>query len=121
MFFFFNDTASPEIYTLSLHDALPIFLGVNITFFPMHFLGAAGMPRRIPDYPDAFAGWNMVASVGSYISFAGALLFLIVVWKTFTSGAKVGNNQWGEGANTLEWTLTSPPPFHSHAEIPRIK
>ena len=97
------------------------FIGVNITFFPMHFLGAAGMPRRIPDYPDAFAGWNMVASVGSYISFAGALLFLIVVWKTFTPGAKVGNNQWGEGANTLEWTLTSPPPFHSHAEIPRIK
>ena len=96
------------------------FIGVNITFFPMHFLGVAGMPRRIPDYPDAFAGWNMVASFGSYISFAGALIFLVVVWKTFTSGERVADNPWGEGANTLEWTVTSPPPFHSHAEIPKI-
>jgi cytochrome c oxidase subunit 1 len=96
------------------------FIGVNLTFFPMHFLGAAGMLRRIPDYPDAFAGWNMVASVGSYVSFAGALIFLVVVWKTFSSGAKVADNPWGEGANTLEWTVSSPPPFHSHADIPRI-
>ncbi len=96
------------------------FIGVNITFFPMHFLGAAGMPRRIPDYPDAFAGWNMVASVGSYISFAGALIFLLVLWRTFTSGEKVGANQWGEGATTLEWTLPSPPAFHSYDEIPRV-
>jgi cytochrome c oxidase subunit 1 len=96
------------------------FIGVNITFFPMHFLGVAGMPRRIPDYPDAFAEWNMVASIGSYMSFAGALIFLVVVWKTFTSGERVADNPWGEGANTLEWTVTSPPPFHSHAEIPKI-
>ncbi|MFP6743274.1 MAG: cytochrome c oxidase subunit I [Alphaproteobacteria bacterium] len=96
------------------------FIGVNITFFPMHFLGAAGMPRRIPDYPDAFAGWNMIASIGSYISFAGALIFLLVLWRTFTVGEKVGNNPWGEGATTLEWTLPSPPAFHSFDEIPRI-
>ena len=97
-----------------------MFIGVNVTFFPMHFLGAAGMPRRIPDYPDAFAGWNMVASFGSYISFAGALLFMVVLWRTFTAGEKVGNNPWGEGATTLEWTLPSPPAFHSYDEIPRV-
>jgi len=96
------------------------FVGVNITFFPMHFLGAAGMPRRIPDYPDAFAGWNLIASIGSYISFAGALIFLLVLWRTFTAGEKVGANPWGEGATTLEWTLPSPPPFHSYDEIPRV-
>ena len=97
-----------------------MFIGVNVTFFPQHFLGLAGMPRRIPDYPDAFAGWNMVSSIGSYISAAGALVFLIVVWRTFTSGARVAENPWGEGATTLEWTLSSPPPFHSYDELPEI-
>jgi cytochrome c oxidase subunit I len=96
------------------------FVGVNLTFFPMHFLGLAGMPRRIPDYPDAFAGWNMVASIGSYISAAGVLIFLYVCWRTFTSGERVGANPWGEGATTLEWTLSSPPPFHSYDELPQI-
>jgi len=65
------------------------FLGVNITFFPMHFLGLAGMPRRIPDYPDAFAGWNIIASFGSYISAISALFFLFVVYHTLTSGKKI--------------------------------
>jgi cytochrome c oxidase subunit 1 len=62
----------------------------------------------------------MIASIGSYISFAGALIFLLVLWRTFTVGEKVGNNPWGEGATTLEWTLPSPPAFHSFDEIPRI-
>ncbi len=96
------------------------FIGVNLTFFPMHFLGLAGMPRRVPDYPDAFAGWNMVASIGSYISGAGVLIFLYVLWRTFTSGERVGENPWGVGATTLEWTLSSPPPFHSYDELPQI-
>ncbi|MGE0095726.1 MAG: cytochrome c oxidase subunit I [Alphaproteobacteria bacterium] len=96
------------------------FIGVNLTFFPMHFLGAAGMPRRIPDYPDAYAGWNLVASVGSYISAVGVLVFLVVVLRTFMSGARVGANPWGPGATTLEWTVSSPPPFHTFEEIPRI-
>lgn len=97
------------------------FVGVNLIFFPQHFLGLAGMPRRIPDYPDAFAGWNMISSIGSYISFAGVFLFLYIVYKTFTSGEKCADNPWGEGADTLEWTLPSPPPFHQFEELPRIK
>jgi cytochrome c oxidase subunit I len=97
------------------------FIGVNLTFFPMHFLGLAGMPRRIPDYPDAFAGWNFVASIGSYISAAGALLFFYILWKTFTSGEKCPANPWGEGATTLEWTVSSPPPFHTFERLPQIR
>ena len=96
------------------------FVGVNVTFLPMHFVGVAGMPRRIPDYPDAFAGWNMVASIGSYISFAGLIIFLIVLWRIFTAGEKCPDNPWGEGATTLEWSLPSPPNFHSYEELPRI-
>jgi len=65
------------------------FVGVNLTFFPMHFLGLAGMPRRVPDYPDAFAGWNAVASLGSYISALSALLFFYIVYETLTSNNKV--------------------------------
>jgi heme/copper-type cytochrome/quinol oxidase subunit 1 len=65
------------------------FFGVNLTFFPMHFLGLAGMPRRVPDYPDAFAGWNAIASLGSYISSLSALLFFYIVFETLTSGKKV--------------------------------
>jgi cytochrome c oxidase subunit 1 len=97
------------------------FIGVNLTFFPMHFLGLQGMPRRYPDYPDAFWGWNMVASIGSYISFASAILFLYIVYKIFASKEKLADNYWGEGATTLEWTLSSPPPFHQFEELPRIR
>jgi cytochrome c oxidase subunit I len=96
------------------------FIGVNLTFFPMHFLGLAGMPRRVSDYPDAFAGWNMVASIGSYISFASALFFIFIIFHTLLAGKRVGNNPWGAGATTLEWTLSSPPPFHSYDELPHI-
>jgi cytochrome c oxidase subunit 1 len=64
------------------------FIGVNLTFFPMHFLGLSGMPRRVPDFPDAFAGWNSVATYGSYISIVSMLLFFYIVYLTLTSGAK---------------------------------
>jgi cytochrome c oxidase subunit I len=96
------------------------FIGVNITFFPMHFLGLAGMPRRISDYPEAFAGWNMVASIGAFISFASTLWFVFVIFHTFLRGKQAAENPWGEGARTLEWTLPSPPPFHTYDEIPHI-
>ncbi len=97
------------------------FVGVNIVFFPQHFLGLAGMPRRIADYPDAFAGWNYVSSVGSYISGFGVLIFLFGVFLAFQRKEKAADNPWGEGATTLEWTLSSPPPFHQFEQLPRIK
>jgi cytochrome c oxidase subunit 1 len=97
------------------------FIGVNLTFFPMHFLGLAGMPRRIPDYPDAYAGWNLIASIGSYIGFASTLFFIVIIFHTFLAGRRIGENPWGEGATTLEWKLPSPPAFHSYEELPRIE
>jgi cytochrome c oxidase subunit 1 len=96
------------------------FIGVNVTFFPQHFLGMQGMPRRYPDYPEAFEGWNLVSSIGAYLSFASAILFLIVVLVTFIRKVPAGNNPWGEGADTLEWTVSSPPPFHTFEELPVI-
>jgi cytochrome c oxidase subunit 1 len=96
------------------------FIGVNLTFFPMHFLGLAGMPRRIADYPEAFAGWNHVASIGAYISSASTVLFIFIVFQTLFAGRRVGANYWGEGATTLEWQVSSPPPFHSYEELPEI-
>jgi cytochrome c oxidase subunit 1 len=98
-----------------------MFVGVNLTFFPMHFLGLAGMPRRYADYPDAFAGWNLVASIGSYISAAGVLVFLVMLVHAFTRGRKAADNPWGVGATTLEWTLSSPPPFHQFETLPHIR
>ncbi len=97
------------------------FIGVNIIFFPQHFLGLAGMPRRIPDYPEAYAGWNMVSSFGAYFTAIGTLVFLYMLFRAFTSGEKAADNPWGEGATTLEWTVTSPPPWHSFDELPRIR
>jgi cytochrome c oxidase subunit I len=96
------------------------FIGVNLTFFPMHFLGLAGMPRRISDYPDAFAGWNFVASIGSYITFASTVFFIFVALHTLLAGKRIGANPWGPGATTLEWALSSPPALHSYAEVPRV-
>ena len=97
------------------------FIGVNLVFFPQHFLGLAGMPRRYADYPDAFAGWNYVSSVGSYISGFGVLIFLFGVFLAFQRKEKAAGNPWGEGATTLEWTLSSPPPFHQFEQLPKIK
>ena len=97
------------------------FVGVNLIFFPQHFLGLAGMPRRIPDYPDAFSGWNMISSLGAYISFASTLLFVWIAYKTLTSGEKVGAAYWGPQAGTLEWTVSSPPPFHAFETLPQVK
>jgi cytochrome c oxidase subunit 1 len=96
------------------------FIGVNLAFFPHHFLGLAGMPRRVADYPDAFAGWNFVSSVGAYIAAFGFLMFLAGVAAAFARRVRAGDNPWGPGATTLEWTLPSPPPFHQFEVLPRI-
>jgi cytochrome c oxidase subunit I len=98
-----------------------MFVGVNLVFFPMHFLGRQGMPRRYVDYPDAFAGWNAVASWGSYLTALSVLVFLLCVALAFIRREKAADNPWGEGATTLEWTLPSPPPFHQFNELPRVK
>jgi cytochrome c oxidase subunit 1 len=97
------------------------FIGVNLTFFPMHFLGLAGMPRRYADYPDAYAGWNYVASMGSYLSALGLVIFLITLGEAFLRRRVAGDNPWGVGATTLEWTVSSPPPFHTFNTLPRIR
>jgi cytochrome c oxidase subunit 1 len=97
------------------------FVGVNLAFFPMHFLGLAGMPRRIADYPDAFAGWNDISSIGAYISALGLIVFFIGVAHAFVRGQRAADNPWGAGATTLEWTLSSPPPFHQFERLPLIR
>jgi cytochrome c oxidase subunit 1 len=96
------------------------FLGTNLTFFPQHFLGLAGMPRRIPDYPEVYAEWNYWSSIGSYIAGAGAIWFLLIVAEMYIRKRPAGQNPWGEGAQTLEWTLPSPPPFHTFETQPVI-
>ncbi|RME61658.1 MAG: cytochrome c oxidase subunit I, partial [Alphaproteobacteria bacterium] len=97
------------------------FVGVNLIFFPQHFLGLQGMPRRIPDYPDAFAYWNMLSSWGYRITIIGMAIFFINLAWSFAKGRKAAANPWGEGATTLEWTLSSPPPFHQFSTLPQIK
>ncbi|MBF9020830.1 MULTISPECIES: cytochrome c oxidase subunit I [unclassified Roseobacter] len=95
------------------------FIGANLTFFPQHFLGRQGMPRRYIDYPDAFATWNYVSSIGAFIAFASFLFFLGIVAYTLLAGRKLSEPAyWGEHADTLEWTLPNPPPEHTFEELP---
>ena len=97
------------------------FIGVNMLFFPQHFLGLAGMPRRYIDYPAVYAGWNQISSYGSYISALGVVIFLYGVFSAYARKVPAGDNPWGPGATTLEWTLSSPPPFHQFNTLPVIK
>jgi cytochrome c oxidase subunit 1 len=96
------------------------FIGVNLAFFPMHFLGMAGMPRRVADYPDAFAGWNYISSLGAYTSALGLVVFFVGLGYAFIRKERAAANPWGVGATTLEWTLPSPPPFHQFEVLPQI-
>ena len=96
------------------------FIGVNMAFFPMHFLGLSGMPRRIPDYPDAFAGMNQISSFGAYLSAIGLIVFFVGMAYALIRRTKAAGNPWGTGATTLEWSLPSPPPFHQYEVLPRI-
>lgn len=109
-----------------------LFIGVNITFMPMHFLGLAGQPRRIADYPDAYAPWNLIASFGSVISLVATLVFLYLLYDQLSSRVQASSNYWSvpsffdsnvptsltSSAPTLEWLLTSPAPFHHFNELP---
>jgi len=103
------------------------FIGVNCTFFPMHFLGLAGMPRRIPDYPDAYAGWNSIASFGSLITMISSIFFFYVVYNALTTVVPCPDNPWNfsntayNGSYSLEWLLPSPPAYHTFSQLPVLK
>ncbi len=97
-----------------------MFVGSNLTFFPQHFLGRQGMPRRYIDYPEAFAYWNLWSSIGAFIAFASFLLFFGIMWYALRKGEpSTANNPWNEYADTLEWTLPSPPPEHTFEILPK--
>lgn len=102
-----------------LHFWLSV-ISINILFFPQHFLGLAGMPRRIPDYAVQFAEFNMLSSLGGFVFGASQLLFLYIVIKTIRGGAKATDQVW-EGAQGLEWTVASPAPYHTFATAPEVK
>ncbi|WBQ13423.1 cytochrome c oxidase subunit I [Hyphomonadaceae bacterium BL14] len=97
------------------------FIGANVIFFPQHFLGLQGMPRRYVDFADGHTFWNQVSSVGYVIMAAGMIVFFVLLIEAAIRRRPAEANPWGEGATTLEWTLSSPPPFHQFNELPRIK
>jgi cytochrome c oxidase subunit 1 len=97
-----------------------MFIGSNITFFPQHFLGRQGMPRRYIDYPEGFALWNQVSSWGAFLSFASFLFFIGVMVYSLLYGKRENRaNYWNEHADTLEWTLPTPPPEHTFETLPK--
>jgi cytochrome c oxidase subunit 1 len=98
-----------------------MFVGVNLVFFPQHFLGLQGMPRRYVDYSDGYAYWNLVSSWGYVITLVGVGVFLIMLAEAAIRRRPGVANPWGEGATTLEWTLSSPPPHHQFNELPVVK
>lgn len=95
-------------------------ISLNCTFFPMHFLGLAGMPRRIPDYALQFADFNRFISISGFVFGASQFIFLYIVIKTIRGGEKASKQVW-EGAEGLEWTLSSPPPYHSFTTPPKVQ
>jgi len=118
--------------TLSKAQFWILFIGVNLTFFPQHFLGLQGMPRRISDYPDAFAGWNLISSFGSIISVVAAWLFLYIVYVQLVEGEAANRYPWltaqfysdtlrvllNRNYPSLEWALSSPPKPHAFVSLP---
>ena len=130
---------APKIFGRMYNETLAqiqfwsLFVGVNTTFFPQHFLGLAGMPRRIPDYPDAFEGWNFVSSIGSLISVVSMAIFLYTIFDMLTNQPVAVRNPWGQpqfftsipsyesesqATTTLEWGVPSPTPFHAFRMLP---
>jgi cytochrome c oxidase subunit 1 len=122
---------SYDIFAGKVHFWI-LFLGVNLTFFPQHFLGLQGMPRRISDYPDAFAGWNIISSFGSIVSVVATWCFLNILYMQLTQGTVVSRYPWltpqyhsdlfqilfNRNNNSLEWCLTSPPKPHAFVSLP---
>ena len=108
----FNETLAKTHFWCSL-------VSVNLLFFPMHFLGLAGMPRRIPDYALQFADFNMWVSIGGFAFGLSQLIFLAVVIKCIKGGEKAPAKPW-DGAEGLEWTVPSPAPYHTFATPPKI-
>ena len=98
-----------------------MFVGSNLLFFPQHFLGLQGMPRRYIDYADAFSTWHFWSSMGYAVTLVATTIFFIGVIEAAVRRRKGVANPWGEGATTLEWTLSSPPPFHQFNELPEVK
>nr|QGT77284.1 cytochrome c oxidase subunit 1 [Potamiscus motuoensis] len=97
---------------------LVMFIGVNLTFFPQHFLGLNGMPRRYSDYPDVYSSWNILSSMGSMISFVAALSFMIIIWESLSSNRPVIFPPYL--SPSIEWKHNLPPADHSYMEIPLI-
>jgi cytochrome c oxidase subunit 1 len=95
------------------------FIGLNIAFFPMHFLGLAGMPRRYADYPIQFANFNQVSTIGAFLFGASQLLLVFIVYRAVKNGPKADAKPW-EGAEGLEWTVPSPAPYHTFEQPPRV-
>nr|YP_010620981.1 cytochrome c oxidase subunit I [Periplaneta ceylonica]WAX39364.1 cytochrome c oxidase subunit I [Periplaneta ceylonica] len=95
-----------------------MFIGVNMTFFPQHFLGLAGMPRRYSDYPDAYTAWNVVSSIGSMISFIGVLMFIFIMWESMSTNRQILFPT--QTSNSIEWLQNLPPAEHSYSELPTI-
>jgi len=95
-----------------------IFIGVNLTFFPQHFLGLAGMPRRYSDYPDAYTSWNVISTIGSTISLLGILFFLFIIWESIVTKRQV---IYPIHLNSsIEWLQNIPPAEHSYSELPLL-
>ena len=94
---------------------------VNLLFFPQHFLGLAGMPRRIPDYNVVFADWNLVSSIGAFGMFATPFMMAFILWRSLRSGAQGRSPRLGTAARGLEWTVPSPAPHHTFSTPPVIR
>ena len=110
--------AAPE-WAAKLHFWM-MFIGANLTFFPQHFLGRQGMPRRYIEYPEAFAYWNKISSYGAFLAFASFVFFIGILAYTLLAGRRETRpNPYNEFADTLEWTLPSPPPEHTFEQLPK--